>query len=333
MIEAKQIENILQNQLNLLYNIIPEKQILGIFTYGKLNYGFAKSEKEIQTLFVYLPNYTELCSIEPNFKIKETIVLPNGQEIKKIDIRGFYNFASKQDSVMMEALFSEYQIINNRYLKAFKKFFFINKEIIFHCNPKERVKHIVDCGRNALSRYQNYNNVEDLFQACYLRIACHLYLDGASCENCINLKKDYHKSYLNQVLENTITPNLAEIYADFDSFEIESQECKCIDCLDLIKQGVQEILKIALTDNIQIEDFKNKLTDLENQALKVIIDGLEDGYEGIISVSQLVAASTISRPVFKSVLNKMKENLIAEVENKGVKGTYIKIIDGTLLSE
>ena len=31
------------------------------------------------------------------------------------------------------------------------------------------------------------------------------------------------------------------------------------------------------------------------------------------------------------ILNKMQKNLIAELENKGAKGTYIKIIDGTLL--
>ena len=27
----------------------------------------------------------------------------------------------------------------------------------------------------------------------------------------------------------------------------------------------------------------------------------------------------------------MKDNLVAEIENQGTKGTYIKIIDGTLL--
>ena len=83
----------------------------------------------------------------------------------------------------------------------------------------------------------------------------------------------------------------------------------------------------------QTEDFKKKLTDLELQALDVILNNLANKYEGIISISQLVNTSGISRPVFKSVLDKMKTNLIAEWENRGVKGTYIKIIDGNLLIE
>ena len=332
IIKEENVKNILKTQLKYLYSIYDEKQILGIFTYGKINYGFAKEEKDIKTLFVYLPNYTELCSIEPNFNVKETITLSNGQQVKKMDIRGLYNFASSQDNVMMEALFSEYQIINSRYQKVFKKLFSMNREFIFHCNIEERVKHIVDCGREALEVYQRYNDIDALFQACYLRIACRLYLNGASCENCINLKKDYHIAYLEQILENKIQPNLEEIYLDFNNFIEESKESENIDCLNLVRQGVQEILKIALTDAVQTEDFKNKLTDLEQQALVVILDNLADGYEGLISVSQLVASSNISRPVFKNVLQKMKDNLIAEIENKGVKGTYVKIIDGNLLS-
>lgn len=331
-ITDKMIKNILESQLKYLYSQYNEKQILGIFTYGKVNYGFARNEEDINTLFVYLPTYSELCSIEPGFAIKEVITLPNGQQIKKIDIRGIYNFASLQDSVMMETLFAEHQIVNKRYQKVFKKFFYINRELIFHCNPKERVKHVVECGRVALEQYQKYNDIDALFQACYLRIACRLYLDGASCENCISLKKDYHRAYLEQVLENKIQPDLEEIYADFNTFIEESEESKAVNCLDLIKQGVQEIFKISLTDAVQTEDFRNKLTDLEKQALVVILDNLADGYEGLISISQLVASSTISRPVFKNVLQKMKDNLIAEIENKGVKGTYVKIIDGNLLS-
>ena len=83
----------------------------------------------------------------------------------------------------------------------------------------------------------------------------------------------------------------------------------------------------------QERDFRQALTDMEKQALSIILDNLDDGHEGNISISQLVADSSISRPVFKNVLQKMKDNLIAEIENKGVKGTYVKIMDGILLSE
>lgn len=334
IIKDEVIKYILESQLQYLYSIYNEKQILGIFTYGKVNYGFAEKESDIQTLFVYIPSYSELCSISPDFNIKTVETLPNGQKIKKVDIRGIYNFASEQDGVMMEVLFSEYQIINPRFKKAFKKHFLINKEIIFHCDPQARVKNVVKRAQEALQEYEKNQNNDFLFQACYLRIACRLYLDGVSCENCINLKKDYHTSYLWQILTGNIKPNLEEIKNDFSLFlEEVNEHKKNSQCIEDIKQGVQELIKIALTDTIQTESFKNKLTDLEQQALLVILNNLADGYEGVISVSQLVASSTISRPVFKNVLQKMKDNLIAEIENKGVKGTYIKIIDGNLLSE
>ena len=54
--------------------------------------------------------------------------------------------------------------------------------------------------------------------------------------------------------------------------------------------------------------------------------------EGIVSISKLVEGGDYSRPVFKSVLNKMKDAEIAELTNMGVKGTHIKIIDGVFLN-
>lgn len=334
-ISDEQIFEVINNQLKYIYSKYDEKQILGIFTYGKVNYGFAQSIEDIQTLFVYLPSYSELCSLEPDFQIK-TYIQNEKFIIKKIDIRGVYNFASHQDGIMIEALCSEYQIINPRFKKVFKKFFLLNKEMIFHCDPVTRVENIIATAEASLNFYKQNKSVDDLFKACYLRIACRLYLDGVSCENCINLKRDYHISYLWQILKGEIIPNIDEIYEDLKLFKEEINEQKPNinkEIQNIITDGVQEILKISLTDVTQTEDFKKKLTDLELQALSVILDNLADKYEGIISVSQLVNASGISRPVFKSVLDKMKTNLIAEWENKGVKGTYIKIIDGNLLSE
>lgn len=331
-IQDEEINCILQKQYNNLIKKYSEKQIFGIFAYGKVNYGFADKIQDLKTVFIYLPTFEELCTIEPNFNIKQNEEV-NGDIIKKVDIRGLYNFASQQDGVMMEALFSEYQIINPRYKKIFKKHFLINKEVIFHCDPVAKVQQIVEIGRNALSEYTLNKNIEKLFQACFLRISCRLYLDGVSCENCINLKKDYHTSYLWQILNGEIKPNINEIYNDYDLFLEEVKDYKKSNCEDIIKNGVKEVMIVFLTDMEQTEEFRNKLTDLEKQALTVILNNLADKYEGNISISQLVNMSTISRPVFKSVLDKMKANLIAEIENKGVKGTYIKIIDGNILSE
>ena len=80
-------------------------------------------------------------------------------------------------------------------------------------------------------------------------------------------------------------------------------------------------------------NFEELLTTTEQKALKIVIEHLENGRQGNISISQLVANSSISRPVFKNLIQKMKDNSVAEIENQGVKGTYIKIIDGHLLSK
>ena len=58
---------------------------------------------------------------------------------------------------------------------------------------------------------------------------------------------------------------------------------------------------------------------------------VENG-EGAVSISHLTNTSGMSRPVFKSVLQKMKDMQIAEINNMGVKGTHIKIIDGVFLN-
>ena len=78
-------------------------------------------------------------------------------------------------------------------------------------------------------------------------------------------------------------------------------------------------------------EFLNELTSPEKEALKTIMNEISEG-EGIVSISKAVNSSGLSRPVFKSLLTKMKDMEIAELTNMGVKGTHIKIIDGSFLN-
>ena len=99
----------------------------------------------------------------------------------------------------------------------------------------------------------------------------------------------------------------------------------------LVKDTIVDIIKIALTRTIDVKEFLQNLTNPEKDALKVIMQNIYNG-EGIVSISQAVTNSNLSRPVFKSVLNKMKDLEIAELTNMGVKGTHVKIIDGVFLN-
>ena len=92
-------------------------------------------------------------------------------------------------------------------------------------------------------------------------------------------------------------------------------------------------MKVALTDMSSEGNFLSLLTKTEVQAFEIILQHLNDGYEGNISISQLTEDSKISRPVFKNTLQKMKDNNVAEIINQGVKGMYIKVIDGDILAK
>lgn len=327
----KEIMNELKEELDYIYSIYNEKQILGIFTYGKMNYGFGETMEDLNTLICYLPTFEEICLVTPKTLEKPNIKFKN-RYIKMVDIRLIDSLATEQDSVMMEAFFSEYYIINPKYEKIYNRYIKMNKEAIFHCDKKARVNNIVRAGRKILKEYSKNKDKELLFEASLLRIACRLFLDGTSCENCINLKKDYHINYLWQIKEGKTVPNIEEIETDYNTFEEEAKDFKIdLNCYNLIQQGTIEIIKVALNDMNNNTNLLEIITNTEKEALKAIISKLNKDYEGNISIIQLINQFGISRPVFNSLFQKMKENNCAEIENQGVKGTYIKILDSNLL--
>ena len=72
------------------------------------------------------------------------------------------------------------------------------------------------------------------------------------------------------------------------------------------------------------EEFRLNLSKLEQEALSKIKEKFIDS--GNISVVKLIQETNISRPIWTSLMNKMKEHGFAKVENQGVKGTYIKFL-------
>ena len=333
-ITDEQIMKFLNEQKNFLDTIYDEKQCLGLFVYGKANYGFADTIDDIQTVLCYIPTFEEMCcDTKPIeiFYIKDN----NGRKIRICDMRLISELAMNQAQIIMEAVFSEYCLINQRYQKVFDKYIYMNREAIFHCNQRLRIRNAASYGIELLNRYKVTNDLEDIFEACRLMIACELYMSGTSVENCINFKKDYHINYLTQIKNGTITPNIKEVEQTLNNLILDTQDLKRNDsCKDLIRNSIIELMKVALTDMQQdINDIKSILTKTEQKALDIIINNLEDGIAGNISISSLVGNSSISRPVFKNVLQKMKDNNFAEVDNQGVKGTHIKIIDGNLLKQ
>ena len=93
--------------------------------------------------------------------------------------------------------------------------------------------------------------------------------------------------------------------------------------LRLMEQGthIKEI-KEQETSNINIEKLLSKT---EQKALSELKNYLPQG-EGSVSISQLCFDTKISRPVYKSLFQKLKECGLIEIKNQGVNGTYIKFI-------
>lgn len=72
----------------------------------------------------------------------------------------------------------------------------------------------------------------------------------------------------------------------------------------------------------------NSFTKTEEKALIFCLE--EIGDEGILSISEAIRKSGISRPVFTSMLDKLDRYKGAEIKNMGVKGTYINFYDHIL---
>lgn len=78
--------------------------------------------------------------------------------------------------------------------------------------------------------------------------------------------------------------------------------------------------------------FIQKLTNNEKTIFVAIGEELDNG-KGNISVVKLMQKTGISRPVFTSLFNKMKEYCVATIENQGVKGTHIQLHNLSLLQQ
>jgi hypothetical protein len=84
---------------------------------------------------------------------------------------------------------------------------------------------------------------------------------------------------------------------------------------------------LQFRDGVQIQIF-NALTKTEERALIYILETI--GEEGVVSISQAIQGSGISRPVFTGLLDKLDRYKAAEIKNMGVKGTYINFYDHIL---
>ena len=328
-ISKEEINKILKEDYKYLKTLYPQDQIFGVFTFGKLNYGFAESVSDIQVKMYYLPSLEEMCT---SIEFKDEEIEYNNHKITVKDIRLILDNILKQEGTTMECFFTNNHIITPKFKTVYMDNIIAKREEIFHCNPRKRVEHSVTKAYEDIQKYLTTGDTEYLFAACRRRLASSLYLSGEPVQNCILLKKDYHRTYLWSIKNGQALPNLEEVMADLENMKKKAATLEVHPELEtMVTETIVEIMKIALTKSISANEFLDMLTPAEQGALKDIMQNINDG-EGVVSVSKLVESGDYSRPVYKSVLTKMKDAEIADLTNMGVKGTRIKIIDGVFLN-
>lgn len=121
------------NQLNKDYkwacNTYSESNVYGIFAFGKVNTSQGISSiEELTTELIIFPTFEEVC-INSHPPLKTLITIENNQKIMVKDIRCIYtDLAAGGNTLLQEALETNYRIINFEYEKLFDMYMLNNKE-------------------------------------------------------------------------------------------------------------------------------------------------------------------------------------------------------------
>ena len=295
-LEDYEINDYLQEHYDYLVKKYSKANILGLFTVGTANYGFAEKTKEITLVAIYLPSFEELCT--------QPAENHNLNDIYIVDIRRLYNCLETCEWGALELLFSNYKILNPLYENTFTKFFINNRNKIADYDKMHRIIICYNRAQNAILN-QNY------YEAARLRIAADLYLNGVNCDEVFHLKKDYHTDYLWAIKHHQKDINPMEITNDFlDMIEAAKGLDNSREEIDkIIKAGIVAIMSNALEEKVSIDSFYDCLTKTEKEAMKEVINRLDENGVGNISIMKIVEETGISRPVFKNLFVKPSSNV------------------------
>jgi predicted nucleotidyltransferase len=126
-------ETIMQ-KLNENYSIVENMgyEIVGIFLQGSQNYGLDYEGSDIDCKAILLPTFNDYVLNKP--PISTTHVLPNNEHIDLKDIRLMFDYFKKQKYNFIEILFTEYHILNKKYVHLIQPIFEHAEEIAHYNN-------------------------------------------------------------------------------------------------------------------------------------------------------------------------------------------------------
>lgn len=100
--------------------------------------------------------------------------------------------------------------------------------------------------------------------------------------------------------------------------------------VDELRIALMKVCRHCWNESSNAVRFIKQIIDAEKLALNGIVKTIGD--EGVISQAKIASAVGVSRLTMSNLIMKMKFCEVATVEYMGNKGTYIKIIDDTLLN-
>ena len=99
---------------------------------------------------------------------------------------------------------------------------------------------------------------------------------------------------------------------------------------DECRIALMKVCRYCWNEGSNAVRFIKQITDAEKLALNGIVKAIGD--EGVISQSKVASSVGVSRLTMSNLIMKMQFCEVATVKYMGNKGTYIKIIDDTLLN-
>ena len=326
MLSKETIRQELDDITHKLQQKYHEKYIFGVFVLGNATYNLAEDIDALTYMMVRLPSFEEMCLRTPEIFFDEDY--PN---VEIIDWGVFGNFYVQQNNILIQQfLFTDYYNVNPRYKKYYENVIRPAAEDIFAYGHTARLQNAKEMALEILESEQTSLTGLKAMEAARLALAIDLYLHNTPCEDCVKLNKSMYISYLLDIKHGNTVINPDELLTQMIIPSTkDNEEPKQIK--QLIEKITIDILRMAVTKDIDEQYFLRCLTAKEKIALDSLLNYLDEG-EGNVSIVKMIEKAGVSRPVFMGLIQKMKDHKIAEIKNMGVKGTYFHILNQNLLS-
>ena len=325
MLSKETIRQELDDITHKLQQKYHEKYIFGVFVLGNATYNLAEDIDELTYMMVRLPSFEEMCLRTPEIFFDEDY--PN---VEIIDWGVFGNFYVQQNNILIQQfLFTDYYNINPRYKKYYENIIRPAAEDIFAYGHTARLQSAKEIALEILKSEQMCLTGLQAMEVARLALAIDLYLHNTPCEECVKLNKSMYISYLLDIKHGNTAINPDELLTQMTIPSTKNNE-EPKQIKQLIEKITIDILRMAVTKDIDEQYFLQCLTAKEKIALDSLLNCLDEG-EGNVSIVKMIEKAGVSRPVFMGLIQKMKDHKIAEIKNMGVKGTYFHILNQNLI--